>query len=324
MGDGVMGDGCDMPAAPLGAVGQPGHNGRGQEGRQGDNVVHAGFHPDGPSRRLDGPRISVVLPTLNEAENLPHVLEGLSQDYEVIIVDGNSNDRTVEVAQTLRPSVRIIRQNGRGKGDALAEGFRAATGEVIVTFDADGSAVAKEIPKFVDALLAGADFVKGSRYLQGGGSDDLTHLRSFGNRLLTQLVNVLYGTEYTDLCYGYNAFWRRLAPLFDVDGTGFEVETLMALSVARAGASVTEMPSYERSRVSGASNLNTFRDGWRVLRMILRERCPGYRTSARSRYPCDTCDRQDERPVGNGDVRKVARITPSLCYGGGRELGRVR
>ena len=271
-----------MPAAPPGAVAHGGDNGLGREGRQGDIVqtdhhqVPTDHHQHGLGRYIDRPPISVVIPTLNEERNLPHVLEGLSEDYEVILVDGHSTDRTVEVAQTLRPSLRIIRQTGRGKGDALAEGFRVATGEVIVTFDADGSAVAKEIPEFVDALLAGADFVKGSRYLQGGGSDDLTLLRSFGNRRLTQLVNVLYGTKYTDLCYGYSAFWRRLVPLFHLDGTGFEVETLTTLWVAKAGLSVTEIPSYERSRICGSSNLNTFRDGWRVLRIILRERLAKY------------------------------------------------
>ena len=174
-----------------------------------------------------------MIPTLNEAENLRVVLGDLPQQYEVVIVDGHSTDDTVQVARAHRPEARIIHQTGLGKGDALAEGFKLATGDVIVMFDADCSAVASEIPRFVDALLSGADFAKGSRYLPGGGSDDLTHLRSFGNRGLTRLVNLLYGTEYTDLCYGYNAFWRRLVPLFDVDRTGFEVETLMALRVAK-------------------------------------------------------------------------------------------
>ena len=240
-------------------------------------------YPDDPSHRPEirpgmvgidpvAPSISVVIPTLNEAGNLRSVLGSLPLGYEVVVVDGHSTDDTVQVARTLRPDARIIHQTGLGKGDALAEGFRVASGDVVVTLDADCSALASEIPRFVEALVSGADFAKGSRYLIGGGSDDLTHLRSFGNRVLTRLVNLLYRTEYTDLCYGYNAFWRRLVPLLDVAGTGFEVETLISLRVASAGLSVTEVPSYERSRDSGVGKLHTFRDGWRVLRTILRER----------------------------------------------------
>jgi hypothetical protein len=240
-------------------------------------------YPDDPSHRPEirpgtvridavAPSISVVIPTLNEAGNLRSVLGDLPLEYEVVVVDGHSTDDTVQVARALRPDAHIIHQTGLGKGDALADGFRVASGDVVVTLDADCSAVTSEIPRFVEALVSGADFAKGSRYLVGGGSDDLTRLRSFGNRVLTGLVNLLYRTEYTDLCYGYNAFWRRLVPLLDVDRTGFEVETLIALRVASAGLSVTEVPSYERSRGSGVGKLHTFRDGWRVLATIVRER----------------------------------------------------
>jgi hypothetical protein len=218
------------------------------------------------------PTVSVVIPTLNEAANLRSILRELPPEYELVVVDGHSTDGTVGVVHALRPDASVVQQPGLGKGDALAEGFKRATGDVIVTFDADRSAATSEIPRFVDALAAGAQFAKGSRYLAGGGSDDLTRLRSFGNRVLTALVNRLYGTEYTDLCYGYNAFWRRLTPLFDVERTGFEVETLLALRVAQAGLVVTEVPSYEACRGYGVGKLHTFRDGWRVLRAIVLER----------------------------------------------------
>jgi glycosyltransferase involved in cell wall biosynthesis len=219
------------------------------------------------------PRISVVVPTLNEAKNLPHVFAELPQGlHEVIVVDGFSTDGTPEVARHLRPDVKIVKQAQRGKGDALRCGFEASTGDILVMLDADGSADPAEIPAFVRALTRGADFAKGTRFHPDGGSSDITPLRSAGNRLLSGTVNLLFGTAYSDLCYGYNAFWRHCLPAMSVDCTGFEVETLINIRIARAGLKVSEVPSFERDRIHGQSNLNTFRDGGRVLRTILCER----------------------------------------------------
>jgi glycosyltransferase involved in cell wall biosynthesis len=210
---------------------------------------------------------------LNEAQNLPHVFEKLPDVlHEVIVVDGHSTDGTVEVARSLRRDVIVVEQTGRGKGDALRAGFAAATGEILVMLDADGSTDASEIPRFVSALINGADFVKGSRFAQGGHSADITLSRRIGNRGLNFLVNTLYGTSYTDLCYGYNAFWARCLPYIDIDCDGFEVETLMNVRVAKAGLVIHEVPSFERERVYGESNLNAIRDGLRVLRTIGLER----------------------------------------------------
>jgi len=219
------------------------------------------------------PTVSVIIPTLNEAQNLPYVFDGLPNHlHEVIVVDGLSTDGTVEVARRLRPDVKIVHQAGRGKGDALRAGFAAASGEIIAMLDADGSTDAAELPRFVAALLNGADFVKGSRFAQGGYSADITLRRRLGNRGLNLLVNTLYGTSYTDLCYGYNAFWARCLPYIEIDCDGFEVETLMNVRIAKAGLVIHEVPSFERERVHGESNLNAVRDGLRVLRTIGLER----------------------------------------------------
>ena len=239
------------------------------------------------SKAAPRPRVSVVMPTLNEARNLPHVFARLPSDiHEVIVVDGDSVDDTLTVARQLRPDVRIVRQTRKGKGNALACGFAAATGDVIATVDADGSADPGEIPLFVEALLAGADFAKGTRYGAGGGSSDITRLRSLGNRVLSDFVNVCYGTRYSDLCYGFNAFWRQHVPVLRLNATsppppggdgrlygdGFEVETLINIRAAAAGLVITEVPSYEHPRIHGVSNLSAAKDGWRVLKVILRER----------------------------------------------------
>jgi glycosyltransferase involved in cell wall biosynthesis len=238
---------------------------------------------------LTQPKVSVVLPTLNEAKNLPHVLARLPHDvFELVLVDGCSLDDSIAVARRLWPGVRVVMQTRNGKGNALACGFAACRGDIIVAMDADGSTDPAEIPRFVEALRAGADFVKGSRFLAGGGSEDITRVRSLGNQGLNGLVNLLFGTRYTDLCYGYNAFWARHLDVLGLDsaspcrpdgrplwGDGFEVETLMNVRVALAGLEVVEIPSQEHNRLHGVSNLNAFSDGLRVLRIILQERLRG-------------------------------------------------
>jgi glycosyltransferase involved in cell wall biosynthesis len=209
---------------------------------------------------------------MNEARNLPHVLPSIPEWVtEVILVDGHSVDDTVEVARSIRPSIRVIPQEGRGKGAALRTGFDAATGDIIVMLDADGSTDPSEIGRYVEALLQGADFAKGTRYAGGGGSADITGFRSLGNRVLSAMVNTLFGAHYTDLCYGYNAFWSYCLPHMHVDCDGFEVETQINIRVAKAGLKVCEVPSFEGKRIHGVSNLNAFRDGWRVLKTIGRE-----------------------------------------------------
>jgi glycosyltransferase involved in cell wall biosynthesis len=242
------------------------------------------------------PTVSVVIPAKNEARNLPHVLAGLKHDlHEVILVDGDSTDDTVDVARQLRPDIIVVNQTRKGKGNALACGFQEASGDYIVMLDADGSTDPAEIPRFVNALKEGADFAKGSRFMPGAGSSDISRLRQFGNYFLNKIVNLLYGTRYTDLCYGYNAFRRECLSAMELEasevegtdencmlwGDGFEVETLINVRIAKAGLRVAEVPSFEHSRHFGASNLNAFSDGVRVLRTIHAERKRGARRAAR-------------------------------------------
>lgn len=255
----------------------------GDVGAGGHGLKGCSVGADGPGRY----RISVVIPALNEARNIPHVFARLPADlHEVILVDGFSVDGTVAVARQLRPDVRVVAQTRQGKGNALACGFAAATGDIIAMIDADGSADPGEIPRFVEALLDGADFVKGTRFVEGGGSSDITHLRRFGNYVLTAFFNMYYGRSYSDLCYGFNAFWRRHVPVLGLDATsayrsdgngrvwgdGFEVETLIHVRAARAGLAVSEVPSFEHGRIHGVSNLSAATDAIRVLRTIRADR----------------------------------------------------
>jgi glycosyltransferase involved in cell wall biosynthesis len=217
-------------------------------------------------------RVSVVVPALNEADNLPHVLPRIPEwVHETILVDGSSVDETVEVARRLRRDIKVVQQQGKGKGAALRTGFSACTGDIIVMLDADGSTSPDEIPAFVGALLAGADFAKGSRFLQGGGTADMPLYRQLGNWGFVWLVRRLFGGQYSDLCYGYNAFWTHAIHALQLDGDGFEIETMMNIRALRAGLKVAEVPSFEAARIYGTGRLRTIPDGWRVLRTIGRE-----------------------------------------------------
>lgn len=222
------------------------------------------------------PSISVVIPVRNEAQNLYYILPRIPPFVsEVVLVDGHSTDDTLEVAQKLLPSIHIIRQIGKGKGDAVRIGLAACSGEIIMMLDGDGSTDPEEMPRFVEALLAGNDFAKGSRFLKGGGSTDITPLRRLGNYGLCKLVNVLFRVKFSDLCYGYNAFWKHCLDFMEIDCSGFEVETQISLRMCKADLRIVEVPSIEHPRIYGQSNLRTFRDGWRVLKTIMKERIKG-------------------------------------------------
>lgn len=217
--------------------------------------------------------VSVVIPAKNEVQNLAFVLPRIgSIADEVILVDGESDDGTVEEARRLRPGIRIVAQDGAGKGAALRTGFAAARGDIIVMLDADGSTDPAEIPLFVGALIAGADFVKGTRFAQGAGTADISVIRRLGNKLFVLIVRLLFGGRYSDLCYGYAAFWRRVLPQLELDCNGFEIETMMNVRALRAGLRVAEVPSFEDRRRFGTSNLRVVPDGWAVLMTILHER----------------------------------------------------
>jgi glycosyltransferase involved in cell wall biosynthesis len=253
------------------------------------------------------PRLSIVVPARNEARNLEVVLPELPDVHEVILVDGHSVDDTVATARRVMPSIRVVHQTRKGKGNALACGFAAATGDIIVMFDADGSADPSEIPRFVAALMAGADFAKGSRFQPGGGSHDITVIRRIGNAFLNRITNMLFGTSFTDLCYGYNAFWRYVVPALALPphhlpprrngrsfrGDGFEIETMINCRVAARAFAITEVASVERARIFGDSNLHAVRDGIRVLQTLAVEK----RLSRRG------VPREEERVIDLG-VRK--------------------
>jgi glycosyltransferase involved in cell wall biosynthesis len=219
------------------------------------------------------PTVSVVIPTLNEERNIAWVLRRLPEMVtEVILVDGRSTDRTIEIARTVRPGVTVVLEHRPGKGAALRAGFAAATGDYIVMLDADGSMDPREIESFVRALKEGCEFVKGSRFTDGGGTADMSRIRRLGNGALRSAVNALYRTQFSDLCYGFVAFRRDRLSALRLRSDGFEIETEMAVRAVTASLKIGEVASFEAQRMYGESHLNAWRDGRRVLRTLLRER----------------------------------------------------
>lgn len=255
-------------------------------GTDGISPVVAAHEHTRPLRAAPRLTLSVVIPTWNEAENIEHVLRSLEAFDDIVIVDGLSQDDTVARARRVRPDVRVLERPPRGKGDALRAGFAAATGDVIVIMDADGSMDPGEVAVFVSMISVGFDLVKGSRLACGGGSHDLTTVRWLGNRALCGLANTLFHTAWTDLCYGYLAFRRECLPRMALDADGFEIESQILANSALAGLRIAEIPSVEMSRISGESHLDARRDGTRILRTMLAARfAPRARRVATSLRP---------------------------------------
>jgi len=270
-----------LPAAGrLGAGPNPAANGfsaahtRELQLRGGGELEHNGhlqIRHAGPRVKHD--TVSVVIPALNEEANIAWVLERLPLFVdEVILIDGHSVDRTVEVARAVRRDIVVVTESGAGKGAALRAGFAAASGDIIVMIDADGSTNPAEIDRFVTPLLNGYDLVKGSRFLEGGGSQDFTVVRRIGNQFLTRVTNWLFLISFSDLCYGYCSFRRECLPALALTAHGFEIETELVVHAVKANLRIAEVPSIELARRNGTSHLRTFYDGKRVLRVLVRER----------------------------------------------------
>lgn len=237
-----------------------------------------------------GKSCSLIIPAKNEEQNLS-LLKGTVPEFidEIILVIAESSDGTLDVASAFDSRSRVVNQMKRGKGAALSLGFKEAKSEFVFIIDADGSMRMSELQKYAEALEAGNPIVKGSRYLPGGGSDDITKFRSAGNLFLTKTANVLFDAQWTDLAYGFAAFHKKALTALEVSmfdnkvpgrinhrrmayGQGFEIETLIFCRARRRGLRVMEIPSWENNRVFGSSNLRAISDGFRALAALLTER----------------------------------------------------
>ena len=255
------------------------------------------------------PTVSVIIPTLNEAKNLPLVLPFLPMDWvdEVILVDGRSIDGTVDIAQQILPSIKVVLEKKKGKGAAMFAGYQAASGDILVVMDADGSNDPREIPRYIKPLLEGADFVKGSRFAPGGGTTDMPRIRKWGNGTFILLSNLLFDTSFSDLCYGFHAFWRHCLDTFQLNNiNGFEIDTVLYLQALRKKMRIVEVPSFEGYRFYGEGKLQTFPDGVRVLKTIFKEWVAAMKQKQTDLYP----GFRGQRPMGSSKSSGMNLVTP--------------
>lgn len=225
---------------------------------------------------ISPPTVTALICTLNEEESLPHVLRKIPDWVdEILVVDGHSTDKTVEIAQKSRANVRVISQKRKGKGDALKSGFEQAQGDIIVTLDADNATNPTEMINFIEPLLHGYDYVKGTRFIKGESRNKPFH-RVIGNWIITMTFNVLFFRLYTDLCSGYNAFWKkRVTSLALFSEDGFENEPLINSRIARAGLKVAEVGHRDDGRNKGEVKESSWRQGFKAIKSIVRERFVG-------------------------------------------------
>jgi glycosyltransferase involved in cell wall biosynthesis len=220
------------------------------------------------------PLVSVVMPCLNEEEAIGPCIEKIQRtfaeagiDGEIVVCDNGSTDASVAIAE--RMGARVVHQPLRGYGNAYLKGFASARGRYLVMGDADDTYDFTMIPTFLGALTDdGHQFVTGSRYL-GGGDAHITALhRYFGNPALTRILNLLFGSQYTDVYCGFRAFSREAYDRIRPVSPGMEFNLELAINAGLAGLRVKEIPIVLAPR-KGESKLRTFRDGWRSLRMML-------------------------------------------------------
>ena len=214
-------------------------------------------------------KVSVVIPTLNEEKNLPKVMKELPKNIdEIIVVDGHSRDRTLEIAKRYGAKVLF---DDIGKGSALRKGMEAARGDIIITMDADYSHKSSEIGLLIEGIKSGFDICMGSRFIQGGGTEDMPWYRRFANKLFVFLVNLTWGMNYSDICYGYRSFRKNCVKKLNLKSEGFSIEAEISIKAAKYGLKVLEVPSLEKRRNFGESKLRTFRDGFQILKTIIHE-----------------------------------------------------
>lgn len=224
------------------------------------------------NRLADSPRVTVIIPTLNEEKNLPHVLPRIPSIVdEILIVDGHSTDNTVKVATEIMPNIRVIIQDGEGKGDAITCGAKVAIGDYFLVLDADGSQEPEEIPLYIEKVKEGYDLVKGSRYLPGARTEDETLFRKIIIKIAQTVANKLWKTKFSDICYGVFLIDRKKYLNLNIKSSGFDIEWELMAKAARKGLKVAEVPAVEKERIHGKSHLSWWHDGWVIAKAVFRE-----------------------------------------------------
>ena len=205
-----------------------------------------------------------VFGKIDRAEKLIEFLKKNYHNYEILIIDSYSKDKTQQIAKKFGKLILCE----KGKGNAIRKGIKSAKGEILIFLDADLSHRIEELPAFIKNLK-NFDMVKGSRFLKGGGSEDLTFFRKLLNFILVKLTNFLYHSNFTDICYGYFGGWKKKLSTLNLCAKGFEIETEIFIKGFKRGFKIKEIPSFEKKRKFGKGKLRLIKDGFAILKTIV-------------------------------------------------------
>jgi len=230
---------------------------------------------------LDIPIVSVVIPAYNEENTIGEILfrtyttmETIGIPYEILMVDDGSSDRTRFLAERHKVTV-LTNGTNAGKGHALRRGFKSATGNIIITMDADGSHRPEEIPRLLIQLLSGADIVTGSRFLGNLEKNSVKRLHIVGNHLFNLLILLLTRKRITDSQTGFRVIRKKVIQEIEITSEGYEIETELTMKTLKNGYQVQEEPITCEKRKDGYSHLNTVRDGFKIFKNIIKARISG-------------------------------------------------
>ena len=210
-------------------------------------------------------KISVIIPTKNEEESISLMVRELPMEIikEVIVVDGHSTDRTVEVAREL--GVKVIPQQGDGYGNAINTALKEARGEYVTFMDADASYNPHSLFDLKRIIEENdIDICFCSRYLPESGSDDDTIIRYLGNKLFTSLLRLVHGVKISDALFLYCLAKRKVFDEISMVSGGFDWCIEFPIRVHNSGFKYREIPSFERKRVAGESKVNALTDGLEI------------------------------------------------------------
>ena len=216
-------------------------------------------------------RIAVLIPCYNEELTIASVVRGFREalpQATVYVYDNNSSDGTAEAARAAGAVVRSERR--QGKGNVVRRMFADTDADVYVLVDGDDTYEAAAAPRLVAELVEnGLDLVNGARVSTAAAAYRRGH--RFGNHALTELVRIIFGRQFTDMLSGYKALSARFVKSFPAMSSGFETETELAVHALELRMPCGEMQTAYRERPEGSvSKLSTYRDGFRILKLIAR------------------------------------------------------